>query len=247
MTGRKGPRTADRTLEILETVAASAHPVSAKALARSLGCGLSTVYALLSPLTDRGYLVRGNGGYALGYQVSALHRSFRCQMGLDNGIHAVLARLRQAARAPATYVAYQGDGLLIADVATASVHGETPGLDVGVDPRTHAHAHGKIALAAAGPATRRRYLDRSGLRRFTPNTISSEQRLTAELRRVRRDGLAVDFEEARPGMACLAAPVLGPDGSLLGALSLSVRPEELRSRREQLAAAVRRAAHEAQL
>ncbi|GAA0394222.1 IclR family transcriptional regulator [Streptomyces luteireticuli] len=246
MPGRTGPRAADRTLEVLEIVAEAPAPVSAKALARSLGCALSTVYTLLTPLTERGYLVRTDGGYTLGYRIPALHRSFQHQMGLDDGIHGLLARLRNATRASANYVAYQGDGLLIADIRTAAVDGdEGPDLAVGVDPRSHAWAHGKIALASAGAAARRRYLEEPGLRRFTPHTIASAERLDGELRQIRRTGVALDLEEAQEGLACLASPVLGADGSVIGSVSLCVRPDDLRTRRQQLIATVREAAQEA--
>ncbi|TFV30002.1 hypothetical protein E4K10_47060 [Streptomyces sp. T1317-0309] len=125
---------------------------------------------------------------------------------MRDGIHGLLARLRQSVGAPATYVAFQGDGLVVADVRTASVRGEGPDLVVGPDPRTHAYAHGKIALAAAGPAARRRYLEQPGLRQFTPHTIACARRLNGELRHIRRTGVALDVEEAQEGMACLAAP-----------------------------------------
>ncbi|MFH9347801.1 IclR family transcriptional regulator [Kitasatospora sp. NPDC017646] len=246
MAGQSGPRAADRTLEVLELVARASAPVSAKALARGLGCALSTVYTLLTPLIERGYLVRTDGGYTLGYQVSALHRAFQRQAGLTDGIDGVLARTRHATRASANYVAYQGDGLVIADVRTVAADGdEQPDLAIGVDPRSHAYAHGKIALAAAGPAARRRYLEQPGLRRFTPQTIASAERLDQELRRIRRTGVALDVEEARPGLACLAAPVLAADGAVIGSVSLSVRPEDLRTRRHQLITAVKQAAREA--
>ncbi|MFD8754884.1 IclR family transcriptional regulator [Kitasatospora sp. NPDC059577] len=246
MAGQTGPRAADRTLEVLELVAQADGPVPAKALARTLGCALSTVYTLLAPLTERGYLVRTDGGYTLGYRISALHRAFRQQMGLADGIDGVLARMRHSTHASANYVAYQGDGLVIADVRTAAVEGAEPvDLTVGIDPRSHAYAHGKIALAAAGPAARRRYLEQPGLHRFTPHTIASAERLDRELRRIRRIGVALDVEEARPGLACLAAPVLGANGAVIGSVSLSVRPEDLRARRHQLIAAVKQAAREA--
>ncbi|MER5859319.1 IclR family transcriptional regulator C-terminal domain-containing protein [Streptomyces sp900105245] len=73
--------------------------------------------------------------------------------------------------------------MAIADVKTAPARGkERPVLGVGIDPRTHAYAHGKIALAAASPTARRRYLEQASLRRFTPRTIASPIRLDAELR-----------------------------------------------------------------
>lgn len=132
--------------------------------------------------------MRANGGYTLGYKVSALHRSLRNQVGLGDGIHGLLMRLRHAARASANYVAFQADGLLIADVRTVACQSSVrPDLDVGADPRTHAYAHGKVALATADLA-RRRYLENPGLRSFTPHTIASTERLDEELRRVWRAG-----------------------------------------------------------
>ncbi|MFD6952637.1 hypothetical protein A6A08_06020 [Nocardiopsis sp. TSRI0078] len=246
MPGQTGPRAAERTLEVLELVADAAEPVSAKALARSLGCALSTVYTLLTPLTERGYLVRTDGGYVLGYRVPALHRSFQRQMDLDEGIVGLLAWLQRTTRASANYVAFQGNGLVIADVRTVTAQGaERPHIGVGIDPRTHAYAHGKIALAAARPKIRRRYLEEPGLRRFTPHTIASVTRLDEELRRIRRFGVALDVEEARPGLACLAAPVLGTEGTVTGCIALSVHPDELRVNRSPLIDTVRRAAQKA--
>lgn len=246
MPGQTGPRAAERTLEVLELVADAAGPVSAKALARSLGCALSTVYTLLTPLTERGYLVRADGGYVLGYRVPALHRSFQKQTGLDEGIVGLLTWLQRATRASANYVAFQGNGLVIADVRTVAAQGaERPRIGVGIDPRSHAYAYGKVALAAASPAARRRYLEELGLRRFTPYTIASVTRLDEELRRVRRLGFAQEVEEAQPGLACLAAPVLGAEGTVVGCVALSARPDELRANRSSLIDAVRRAAQKA--
>ncbi len=54
MAGQTGSRTVDRTLKVLEIVATVHTPVSAKALARSLDCPLSTLYTLLAPSPSAG-------------------------------------------------------------------------------------------------------------------------------------------------------------------------------------------------
>lgn len=61
-----GPQSVDRALAVLDAVADADRPVGAKALARQLGCALSTVYHLTGPLLARGYLVRTSEGYAPG-------------------------------------------------------------------------------------------------------------------------------------------------------------------------------------
>lgn len=52
-------------------------------------------------------------------------------------------------------------------------------------------------------------------------TITNMPQLRAELKQIRRDGYASDFEEQEEGVRCLAAPVFGPDGNIFAAMSVS--------------------------
>ena len=45
--------------------------------------------------------------------------------------------------------------------------------------------------------------------------------LCAELRDIRACGIAWDNEEHEPGIRCIAAPILSPQGRVLGALSIT--------------------------
>jgi len=45
--------------------------------------------------------------------------------------------------------------------------------------------------------------------------------LASELQQVRREGVAFDREEAMLGLQCVAAPILGPDGRAVAAVSVS--------------------------
>lgn len=57
---------------------------------------------------------------------------------------------------------------------------------------------------------------------LTDNTITDPAELATQLARVRRDGLAYDLEEVRPGLTCVAAPVLDLAGRPIAALSVSI-------------------------
>src|SRR4029077_4973138 len=59
------------------------------------------------------------------------------------------------------------------------------------------------------------------LLRLTPRSICEPTALAAELMRVRREGVAVDDEESRLGLACVAAPVMGRSGRPVAAMSVS--------------------------
>jgi IclR family transcriptional regulator, KDG regulon repressor len=56
---------------------------------------------------------------------------------------------------------------------------------------------------------------------LTPRSICEPDSLAAELTRVRRDGVAMDHEESRLGLTCVAAPVMGRSGRPLAAMSVS--------------------------
>jgi IclR family transcriptional regulator, acetate operon repressor len=71
----------------------------------------------------------------------------------------------------------------------------------------------------------------------TPATITTPERLRAELDRVRAEGVAFDREECEPGLACVAAPVLGPGAVCVSAVLITGPAGRLRL--ERLAPAVR--------
>jgi len=79
----------------------------------------------------------------------------------------------------------------------------------------HAVANGKVLLAFGVipmPAT---------LERYTEHTICSGPALQAQLAGIRRDGYATAVAELEEGLVAVAAPVFGPDGGCLAALSIS--------------------------
>lgn len=57
--------------------------------------------------------------------------------------------------------------------------------------------------------------------RHTENTLADAQALTEELAAIRAEGIAFDREEHEPGIICIAAPILGAQGRVLGALSIT--------------------------
>jgi DNA-binding IclR family transcriptional regulator len=93
-------------------------------------------------------------------------------------------------------------------------------LEVGATIPWHACALGK-AIVGYLPQARRKELLSQPLTRLTGRTIVSEAKLVKELDQVRHAGFAHDDQEAIVGEAGLGAPVLGPDGSALGAIGLT--------------------------
>lgn len=99
-------------------------------------------------------------------------------------------------------------------------------------------AVGKVLLAYDSDAAAE-VLSRE-LPRYTPQTIADGDALAAELERIREEGIAFDNGEARPGLSCVAAPIMGPGGRPVAALSVAGPAERMDARLQ--APALRRVA-----
>lgn len=96
------------------------------------------------------------------------------------------------------------------------------------------------ALLAFGPPERLDAVLAAGLTRRTPRTVVLPGMLGRQLTAIRRRGLAEEHEESAPGVACVAAPVMGPSDVAVAAISISGWSNRLETRR--VAPAVRTAA-----
>jgi DNA-binding IclR family transcriptional regulator len=92
----------------------------------------------------------------------------------------------------------------------------------------HCTANGKVFLAFGAAE-----LPPGRLARRATDTVLSRAALDEELERVRRDGYASAVDELEAGLTAIAAPVHGPNGEVIAALSVS--GPTLRLTRERVA------------
>jgi DNA-binding IclR family transcriptional regulator len=78
---------------------------------------------------------------------------------------------------------------------------------------------GKVLLAYDQVATDLTLNSR--LNAWTPKTIIEPAKLMQTLQRIRTEGIGYDDEESLVGLNCIAAPVMGPKGVPVAALSVS--------------------------
>lgn len=102
-------------------------------------------------------------------------------------------------------------------------------LAAGIGSRAQAHtsALGKALLATLPDEEIRRMYVGARLPTTTATSISTVSALIAELGRIRERGYAVDNEESRLGIKCVAAPVFGVSRDALFALSVTTVPQRL--------------------
>lgn len=94
----------------------------------------------------------------------------------------------------------------------------------------HCSAASKAILAHLDPDRRDGILEDYEFIRRTPNTVTDEATLRAELEDVRTDGFARNDEEQITGVRAIAAPIVH-DGDVYGAISLSAPTSRMRGER----------------
>jgi DNA-binding IclR family transcriptional regulator len=80
---------------------------------------------------------------------------------------------------------------------------------------------GKAILAFLPDEDLERYVQRTHLKAFTPQTITSPDQLLANLRATRNRGYAVDDGELHEGLRCVAAPVRDHSGAPIASISIA--------------------------
>src|SRR5690606_14667002 len=85
----------------------------------------------------------------------------------------------------------------------------------------HSSGIGKTVLADWTDESIERFVARAGLVSRTEHTITTLDRLQAEIADVRAKGYARDREENVPGVVCVAAPIRDHTGTVKYGLSIS--------------------------
>ena len=85
----------------------------------------------------------------------------------------------------------------------------------------HASGIGKALLGWYPAAAVARIVAEQGLAAFTPRTITSPERLGAEIAAIRARGWAIDDEERTEGMRCIAAPIFNEFREAVAGVSVS--------------------------
>lgn len=208
----------DRALEVLDIL--SRDPgITISALSEQLGIPRSTVYRIVNSLEAGGVAARDRAnGYYLGPKLMHLGAAVPRGVDLVDLAKAHLERLAQEETVTAKLSVLDGDSALV--VATAEGKGRyTISTQVGSRFPLHAGAASKVLLAHADPAVQERILA-GELIAATENTITDPKALRAGLAQVALDGYAADHSEFVPGINAVAAPVFGPEGRCIGAISV---------------------------
>lgn len=216
-------------MKLLDVLADSADAVSLKVLATKSGLHPSTAHRILTALVrDRMAERVDQGSYRLGMRLLELGNLVKSRISVRE--HALpFMRALHAQIGEAVNLSVRRDDEIVYIERTSSGRAMMRVVNIiGARAPLHITAVGKLFLTEDGAEALRAYAARTGLPAYTKNTIHSLAALERELERVRRQGYALDNEEAEIGVRCIGAGVRGDSGALVAGLSVSAPSERMK-------------------
>jgi DNA-binding IclR family transcriptional regulator len=220
----------ERMMRLLEVLARHAEPVGLKALAQASGLHPSTAHRILGALVHDRMVERvEQGNYRLGIRLLELGNLVKGRISVRE--HALpFMRELHAATGEAVNLSVRRDDEIVYIERTSSGRALMRVVNIiGARAPLHITAVGKLFLLEDGPEGLRAYAQRTRLPQFTRNTLTTVTALEKELDRIRRNGYAVDSEEAELGVRCIGSAVRDDTGALVAGLSVSAPAERMKS------------------
>lgn len=215
-----GTSTLDLALRMVEYLAGQSRPVPLLQIAQAFSASKATVYRHLVTLQAHGFVRQeaGTGRYEAGIKLVVLGEAMRHRFDIMATAHSALINLRDQTGQAVTLCTLVDDEVIVLEL----VQGRTI-IEFATRPGTrlalHASAHGKVWLAF-GPAHLADRVLSGPLEAWTPQTITSGERLDHEVASVRERGWASAPNEVLPGVNTIAAPVFDHKGALAGSVAI---------------------------
>jgi IclR family acetate operon transcriptional repressor len=217
-----GVQSVDRALLLIETLAEDDEGYCLTDLAVRTGLPPSTVHRLLIALERRRFVQFDRSGaiWHIGVRSFSVGSTFARRKNLLTHAIPYLRRLRDRTHETANF-AVVDDASIIVLTRTASREIMRSLTNIGGRVAMAASGVGKAVLATYPDEDVHLIIRRHGMPRMTEKSIIRPGKLLEELQLIRRQGYAVDDEEACIGLRCVAAAVYNDCGEPLAAISVS--------------------------
>jgi len=217
-----------KSLRVLETFSPDQPERSLTEISRILNSHKSSISRILITLASEGLVEKNplNNKYRLGLKLLDLANRVLSRYDLRDHAGRYMEELAKRTgeiihlsvldKNEIVYLEKKGEGQTLT-VATK----------VGARNPAHASAMGKVLLSSLLQKPLADVLAIGPLVKSTPNTITEVPKLLIELHQVREQGFATDDEESFLGIRCVAAPIYGPGGKIVAAMSVTVPKQRM--------------------
>jgi DNA-binding IclR family transcriptional regulator len=195
--------------------------VSNAELGRRAHLSKAAAHRLIKTLEDIGAVVQDSrGAYRPGLVLASLSRDIAIGDLVRRASQEVLADLAAHLRGVIHLGVLENGLVTYADRIGHSTHVTVPS-QIGARLEPYCSALGKALLSGLSDEQLDEYLCDGALIALTPHTITDRRRLFSEIRDIRHRGYAVDDREVYPTICCIGAPIRGPGGQVIAALSMA--------------------------
>lgn len=213
----------ERVLNILEAMAGEGAPITVTELAEKVKLKISTVHRHLATLVYRGYVEQEDDNkYRLGLKLMEIGNAVLYYSDIRAVARPYLEELMERCNETVNLAILDDvDVVYIDQVESKNLILVKMLARVGNRGPAHCTSSGKALLAFLPPEKMEEVVGRLDLAKYTNETITDAGNLRKELKRVRDDGVAVDWGEREEHVRCIAAPIFNHEGRVVACVSIS--------------------------
>jgi DNA-binding IclR family transcriptional regulator len=220
-TAESSPNALHKIIAVFEAFLVEGEELRLSDLCRLTGLNKSTCYFIAQALVQQGYLTQAGkrGTYFLGLRFIELANVVRSKLNVADVALPFMTLLKDQLNE--TVELAVRDGAYCAVVAQVRADRLLAASGTGkwaARIPLHNTACGKVLAANVDADTWQALRPELILRRETPRTLTTLSALEEQLESIRRDGFAIDDEEAETGIRSLSAPIRGSSGDVIAAV-----------------------------
>jgi DNA-binding IclR family transcriptional regulator len=191
-------------------------------VAHQLQLDRSTTYRILLSLEKCGFVEKDKktGAYSLGVATFETGNTYLRRMDFIQISKPIMADLALEVQETVHLAVLSDTEIVYVDKVDSP---RTLGVmsKIGQRAPVYCTALGKVLLAHQPNDELSRIVQQIKLKPFTRNTISSKRKLVEELRKIRKQGYALDQKEYEQDVECIGAPIRNHLGNTIAAISIS--------------------------
>jgi IclR family KDG regulon transcriptional repressor len=220
-------------LEILLLYDTATPLLSVSEISKKLKYSQSKTYRLVRTLIKYGLLQEDHGTarYILGSNALRLGLLAQQQFNIAALARPSMKELSKITKETVLLTAVNGTKGVVLDRVESEEPIRYSLFQPGASIPLHAGASSEILMAYLPEGDWDRVIEKEGLKRYTPNTITKVTQLKAHLREIRRKGFAFSNQEVDRDVRAVAAPIFNGLGELVAGLSVAGPAYRINKRR----------------
>lgn len=239
---RKRTSALDRILQVLDFLQETDQPATAYEVARAVGAPLSTIYVIVEDMVDKGLLDRLDGGLLwFGPRLYHYGLTYARRLDLLSAATQEMTDLALASGETVQVCGRDGDHMVVLAMIEGPDHFQVASR-IGTRTPLNWSASGRLLVGHLDEEARRAIFAHASRPSPTGKAETDIEELVRSARSAYADGLSVQAGESDYSVACIAAPILDPEGACRATVSIVVPDHKVDQSAPDLKALVRQSA-----